>query len=203
MGQTTAIVAGSLGAIAQRDGRKRKTSINQADAVLPSNTRIRFWERVERTDNCWEWVGARNLSGYGHLWIAGGNISAHRISWLLHYGSIPSGMLICHHCDNPGCVNPQHLFLGTQKENLADRERKGRTPKGDRSSRRLHLDRYPTGERHYKAKFSIDEVLSIKQAVANGSCQRKLARQYEVHKDTIWRVVHGITYQMSNEENAR
>lgn len=88
---------------------------------------LRFWQRVERGPNCWLWSGGTNERGYGK--ISDDNrrpAYAHRISWEMTNGPIPEGLYVCHHCDNPRCVNPSHLFLGTQKDNLRDMSTKGR-----------------------------------------------------------------------------
>ena len=89
----------------------------------------RFWVKVDKRsdDECWEWIGCRSNKGYG--WIVDDDsqqMVASRFSWRLHNGPIPDGMLICHTCDNPPCVNPQHLFLGTKTDNMRDMVAKGR-----------------------------------------------------------------------------
>ena len=87
-----------------------------------------FWKRVKKTQICWIWTGRFDGVGYGIIQLGRGEKrkGAHRASWELHYGKIPDGLMICHHCDNPSCVRPDHLFLGTQKDNLQDASRKGR-----------------------------------------------------------------------------
>lgn len=89
----------------------------------------RFWMQLKKTDTCWLWVSNRDRYGYGRFLGAVRGVStkfAHRFSYMLHKGDIPSGMLVCHKCDNPPCVNPEHLFLGTESDNMNDKISKGR-----------------------------------------------------------------------------
>ena len=86
----------------------------------------RFWEKVDRSGDCWEWQGAITASGYGNIWVEGKWVSAHRFSYTLANGAAPDGMCICHHCDNKRCVKPSHLFLGTHSDNTKDAMAKGR-----------------------------------------------------------------------------
>lgn len=93
----------------------------------------RFWERVEvaDSDECWEWQGSCFPKGYGQMWVgpkgSGTMCRTHRLSWWMHRGPIPDGLKILHHCDNPPCVNPSHLFLGTNDDNMEDMVSKGRS----------------------------------------------------------------------------
>ena len=93
---------------------------------------LRFWKKVRKTDCCWIWTGAVSSNGYGHIGIDGKMILAHRASYALKNGEIKKGLQVNHHCDNKLCVNPEHLYAGTQKQNIADCISRGRfnKPKG-------------------------------------------------------------------------
>lgn len=113
-------------------------SVNQlANGYLPSLCR-RVESRFVRNGDCFEWQGGKAGNGYGVLCVVVNGRKrqeyAHRVSWVINRGEIPSGMLVLHRCDNPSCINPDHLFLGTQKENMADCSRKGRVRNGARFS---------------------------------------------------------------------
>ena len=86
----------------------------------------RFFQKVDKTDTCWLWNGALTSSGYGSIGINGKRISAHRFSYETFIGEIPEGMFVCHSCDVKICVNPEHLWVGTQYENMSDMWKKGR-----------------------------------------------------------------------------
>ena len=95
------------------------------EARNPPETFVsRFWSRVIKTDTCWIWDSARTAAGYGDFTLEGQVRTAHRYSWELAHGPIPEGMFICHHCDNPPCVRPDHLFLGTHQDNMDDAKAK-------------------------------------------------------------------------------
>jgi hypothetical protein len=86
----------------------------------------RFWNKVDQSGDCWEWMASKNHGGYGFFHYQGVCRLAHRVSHILHGGDIPNGMSVCHRCDNPGCVNPNHLFIGTHLDNMRDMYSKGR-----------------------------------------------------------------------------
>lgn len=123
----------------------------------------RFWNKVVKGPSCWEWTAAKNKAGYGIFQIGTNRkqktILAHRFSMELIHGSTPIGMAVCHHCDNPACVRPEHLFIGSMKDNMRDSANKGRHPK--------NKTRYlPEGKRHhfYKRgmKITREEALRIR-----------------------------------------
>lgn len=87
---------------------------------------VRFFEKVRKTETCWEWTACLNSKGYGTMAVLGRPVLAHRLSYEFHKGKIPEGLYVCHHCDNPKCVNPDHLFTGTNQDNQNDCVSKGR-----------------------------------------------------------------------------
>lgn len=96
----------------------------------------RFFDKVNKTDSCWLWTGSLTSRGYGSIGVDGKNVSAHRLSYMLFNGDIPDGFVVCHSCDVPACVNPEHLWVGTASDNMKDMVAKNRH--GITSKKRSH-----------------------------------------------------------------
>lgn len=111
----------------------------------------RFWQKVEKTEGCWNWKGAKHVKGYGAFRYNNRMGRAHRASYEMFCGPIPDGMLVLHKCDNPSCVNPDHLFLGTNSDNMADKVAKGRE---------AHVG--VKGVAHPRAKLTEEQVTAIR-----------------------------------------
>jgi hypothetical protein len=146
---------------------------------------VRFWEKVDRRgpDDCWEWLGSRHAFGYGRIGVGAPSRdieTAHRVSWVLHFGPVPSGKHVLHHCDDPPCVNPAHLFLGDQAANNGDMWAKNR---GQLSHRR--------GSESTMAKLSEEDVRQIRERVAAGEATRALGREFGVSHTAIRYAVSG------------
>lgn len=108
----------------------------------------RFWPKVQKSDGCWLWIGAKFANGYGEFRIGNRNALAHRVGYELTYGPIPDGLFLCHTCDVRACVRPTHFFLGTARDNGQDASTKGRLATGERNGVNLHPETRPRGERH-------------------------------------------------------
>lgn len=145
----------------------------------------RFWAKVEigTPEDCWEWKAAKNDGGYGRLKVDGRQCIASRYAYSDRIGPIPPGKIVCHTCDNPGCVNPSHLFVGTHRDNTDDKLRKGRA-------------RAPRGEAAHGAKLSARDVADIREALAVGArgAVTRLAARYGVGKATISNIKTGRTW---------
>lgn len=139
----------------------------------------RFWSYVDRSNgelDCWMWTGPLRGNGYGRLKIRGKENPVHRFSWELHNGPIPDGLIVCHHCDTPLCVNPHHLFVGTTADNLADRNAKGRAV-------------YHSGSKNGAAKLTEANVRVIRAKHSVGTTNAALAREFNVTPGAISLIV--------------
>lgn len=124
---------------------------------------------------CWEWIGSRDVYGYGRIKRNGQTSKAHRLSFEFAGGAVPSDRFVCHKCDNPCCVNPAHLFLGTSVDNNKDRHSKGRTA---------------SGEGHTNARLDTARVIRIRERYASGETSESLGREYLVHPSQILKIVN-------------
>lgn len=157
------------------------SAVHLPDADELHDVELRLWSRVEinRTSGCWEWTGNRNTrNGYGRVWVGGVNCYVHRLAYKMLVGDIAVGLHVCHHCDNPQCVNPAHLFLGTLRDNLRDAAAKGRTGKA-------------RGSGNGKHKLTEMDVTNIIQMADNGRDGVAIARAMGVPKRTVQNVLHG------------
>jgi len=157
------------------------------DFALVSPHRARFERYFARGPGCWEWQSTLNNKGYGMLGIGDRSrknrsrmLIASRVAYVLYIGSLPDGLCVCHACDNPRCVNPAHLFLGTHADNIADMHRKGRAHKNHRR-----------GGRHPSAKLTAAQVQAIRAMLAAGARQAAVGRLYGVNFRTIHLISHG------------
>ena len=133
---------------------------------------------VAKSDDCWEWTGGRTGAGYGAFTVGDTFRLAHRWQWAHHNGPIPKGMYVLHHCDNPACVRPDHLWLGSPLANMRDKVAKGR-----------HVAGRLLGTAHPRAKLTDDDVRAIRVAYANGGSYRTLGAQYGMGRTTIRNIV--------------
>lgn len=155
--------------------------------------RERFDAKVLKGDGCWEWQATKNNKGYGMIGIttAIGKRLAHRVSYELHIGPIPDGLCVLHRCDNPACVRPGHLFLGTKRDNVADMDTKGRRVVG------INPDNKPprhTEDDHPRAKLTVRLVEALRHRHAAGASLCALARECDVNKTVMRRALQGKTW---------
>lgn len=144
----------------------------------------RFWMKVHKGDGCWTWTAARDKNGYGFFRMNGKQCHAHRVAWILQNGQIRDGLWVLHKCDNPPCVNPSHLFLGTVLDNHHDMDSK-------------HRRVITRGENNYLAKLTEVEARAIIRAEGT---QQSIAEIFGVARTTVSRIKAGVRWPQLQEQ---
>lgn len=172
----------------------------------------RFWDNVDKNPghgpngDCWLWTGTKTWCGYGRIVEKGRTIRAHRLSYEIHHGTSLGSLFACHRCDFPPCVNPDHIFPGTAKDNAVDRNMKGRTATGDRNGSKTHPEAMPRGDSHYRklrpyktiegekngrAKLTLEQVIQIRLRFDSGEKRSELAKEFGVSWTAINKACNG------------
>lgn len=161
----------------------------------------RFWKKVDTTGDCWLWTASvRGSNHYGAFWLGGRHQPAHRVAWELTFGPVPDGFLVCHTCDVPLCVRPEHLFLGTPADNTADMIRKGR------KSNAPHLETRRRGSSHPQSRITEQEVRELRREWLDGETTGYLSAKYGLTTSAAHRAAIGRTWShvpIENEERQK
>lgn len=136
----------------------------------------RFWSKVQKSDDCWEWTAYKDSWGYGIFGYKGKTVRAHRHSYLAYFGPYNNELLVCHSCDNPACVRPDHLFLGTNQDNAQDAVQKNRTA---------------YGPRNHKTKLTEKEVLDIVNLWRQGVPRKIISQRFNIDASVVTRIMSG------------
>lgn len=158
------------------------------ERIYKVNPEERFHQhyKINQENNCWEWIKPLDKHGYGEIWVHTRKFKSHRYSYILHNGEIPLDRIICHRCGNKICVNPEHLYAGTYKDNVADA---------------IRMREIPIGEDNYLAKLTNSQVKEIKIKLSQGSRNCDLANEYKVNKNRISAIKTGIIWKHIGGEN--
>lgn len=164
----------------------------------------RFFSKIDRdgpfcgklNSKCWSWKMKLDKDGYGRFRYKNKKRGAHRISYMYFYGNIDDNLLVCHKCNNPSCVNPDHLYLGTASDNKRDEIESGRTSKGTRNGKYTHPEKTPRGERAGNSKLTENDVIEIRKTynAKAGKTIMFLSEKYGVGTSTIWSVISRQTW---------
>lgn len=179
----------------------RKPGSSVRSIRLTENQLRNFWAKVDKRgpNECWEWTGNKS-GGYGALCISPKMVKAHRISWMLHFGDIPEGggthgICVLHKCDNPGCVNPQHLFLGTNADNARDRESKSRGSRTGVNYIKNHPEVHPRGEDNKRSKLTAEIVTEMRLRYAAGETTKALGAEFGVSQPAASYAINGKNWK--------
>lgn len=163
--------------------------MHQQNSALKSRLESKV---AKQTDTgCWIWIGAKKPNGYGNFYLGGRYLPAHRAAYLIYLGDIPEGHYICHRCDNPACVNPDHLFIGTPTENQQDMKWKGRA-KGISAGR----------EQHPNAKLSETDILSIRRLRRSGWSLKDIAERHGITASNVSYICAGKSWRINQTKTA-
>jgi len=165
----------------------------------------RFWPKVQKSDGCWLWLAGVNRQGYGKFTFSDDKkhtIGAHRMSYILAHGEIPAGKDVLHRCDNPPCVNPDHLWLGTIADNMKDKVAKGRQAKGVEHARTINIARAfgrgiaPKGEEQWNAKVTENDVREIRRMHLAGLPLKAIVARFPIiGKSNAWCIAKRKTWK--------
>lgn len=181
--------------------------LNRRHRMASKSVADRFWSKVDKSggqDACWIWTGAVSRTGYGNAWdgTLRKQFGSHRLAWVLANGKVPDGLCVCHKCDVRACCNPSHMFLGSQLDNVVDRERKGRGASrnvlSDAGKRNFSLNgpqgvckhdwMRPRGDRVHTSKLSERDVIAIRKHRDEGESLRFISNAYGVSMSSVSRI---------------
>jgi len=178
--ESTCVVCGKSYYVPPAHRKNSKSCSWACRNVLISGERTdlseRFWEKVSKTDTCWLWTAGTTKSGYGSIRINGAAKRAHRVAYEMLVGPIPEGAVLLHSCDTPACVNPAHLSIGSQKENIHDAIEKGR---------------HCHGEKHWNYKISPQIIKDIQSAHVGGATGRAIAKHFAISESLVSKILSG------------